>query len=111
MAGRAEIEHVMDLWYKQENDALHAEIAVLQRRLTLSQHVVQMNRSIINNIRNERNIFQRVLEELFGNNPALAQEFTNVLIFEEDTGVFLPEEAETEDDEDDLAFVVNQMMQ
>lgn len=79
-----ELETIMDLWYKQENDSLHKELSVMHRRYNLQRHIVEMNRSIIHNTRYEKNVYRRILEEIFGHHPELAVPYENLIVFTQD---------------------------
>lgn len=103
-----ELESVMDLWYKQENDALHKQLQKLNRKLMLAQHIVEMNRHIINNTREERNTFRRILESVFNQQPDLANDYDNIVVFHGHQVELIDDD--TEEDESILGQVIDEMM-
>ena len=86
-----ELEHIMDMYYKQENDALlvenrqlAAENKKLKRSLALKTHILEINASRLREMEAQRNWARLMMEEIFARFPIVAATYEQELETEEE---------------------------
>lgn len=86
-----DMEHIMDLWYKQENDVLlvnnrqlMAENKRLKRRIALKDHILQINASRLREVENDLNWSRLMIQEIFARFPEVTLAMEQELETEEE---------------------------
>lgn len=85
------LEHIMDMYYKQENDALlvqnrrlMSDIKKTKRSLALKTHVLQISAARVQHLENELNWARLMMNEIFQRFPNVSEAYEAELLTEEE---------------------------